>query len=134
MLIDIEQIYTYGRFYPDIKEHVNWWLCTMDYEIYDTETIISTFGYTDEKSIADVNMFIPFFKANMIDLEKSFLLTILSDGRQYPFSYEDISTFDINFKIYIETHGLIRNWYDFEKKHLCNAAIAWCKLHNIRFH
>ena len=133
MLIDIEQIYTYGRFYPDIKDHVNWWFCTTDYGVYDTATIISNFGFADEKSIANVDVFIPFFKSNIIDLEKCFLHTILPDGCKHPFPYENILTFDRDFKIYIETHGLIRDWYTFEKKHLCHDAISWCKLHNIRF-
>lgn len=134
MRIDIEKIYTYGRFYPDIEEHVHWWLCVTNYKIYDTATILSDFGYADEQEISDAGVFIPLFKTNIVELEKRFLHTVLSDSNKVPFSYDDITFFDKNFKIYIEAHGLIRDWYDFEKNHLCNDAIAWCKMHNIHFH
>ena len=134
MFINIEQIYSYGRFYPEIKDHVNWWFCTMDYAIYDTEAIVSKFGYSSREKIETNNIFVPFFKTNMIELEKKFLKTISSSICTFPFPFDDITTFDKNFKIYIENHFLIRNWYDFEKKHLCNDAIEWCNSHNIRFH
>lgn len=134
MFIDIEQIYTYGRFYPEIKKHVNWWICITDYVIYDTETIVSNFGYADEKLIDADGIFVPLFKTDMIELEKEFMQTIPLGNRTDPFPYDDIPNFDRNFKIYIENHFLIRDWYDFEKRHLCNDAIEWCKLHNFRFH
>ncbi len=133
MFVNIDEIYTYGRFYPDIERHVNWWFCITDYVIYDTETIVSNFGYTEKETIASTDTFIPLFKTNVVELEKSFLLTLSLSDSAPPFPYDDILAFDRNFKVYVENHLLLRDWYDFEKKHLCNDAIKWCKLHNIHF-
>lgn len=134
MIVSIEDISIYGRFYSDLENHVKWWFCLLDYTIYDTESVISNFNYKNEESILLSGVFISLFKTDIIKLEQEFLTTLSISKETVPFSYDDITSFDRNFKIYIEENFLVRDWYYFEKEHLYNDAIKWCKRNGIAFY
>lgn len=133
MIVNIEDISAYGRFYSDIKDHVKWWFCLTDYKIYDTESVISKFNYGNEESIVSAGVFIPLFKTDVIKLEREFLASMSINRSNMPFCCDDISDFDRNFKIYIEENFLVREWYYFEQERLCKEAINWCKTNGIVF-
>ena len=83
--IDLEDIISYGRFYPNIGDNRDhyWWFCTTDYQVYSIDDLIRQFHYTDTESIEYAGLFIPLFKTNMICL-------IMFMAYQYRIVIEDL--------------------------------------------
>ena len=129
MVVSIDELSEYGRFYSDLEEHTKWWFCTTDYKVYETEEIIAQFSYENQEMIAASDTFLPLFRTDIIALEKEFLEEFAYEG---DFVCEDSSNFDLSFKIYIEDF-LEREWYAFESDRLCKDAVKWCKENGIPY-
>ena len=133
MKIKISEIAYYGRFYSNLTEHVIWWFCTLDFQICDTETIISVYGFSSIEEILDSSKFIPLFKTDIIELEKKFLKEKNIALEKIGSEIQRIQDFDKCFKIFIEAAYLTQHWHMFEKQHLFSDAIVWCKNNAIPF-
>ena len=133
-MIDINKIIFYGRYYDDEKNlyDISWWLCLDDYKVYHTETLMTDYSYKSIFEIEQTSKFIPFFKTDIIKLEKEFM----KDFNNKVFNkilLDNNNSYDIAFRIFIERGFLIDSWSDFEKSHLQKDAISWCKKNHIPY-
>lgn len=133
MSVSINILKYYGRYYPtDVQDEQRmWWFCRTDETVMSKEEVETKYGYKSLDDAEQTNLFIPLFKVDMPELEKTFL-------RTFNFSKSVITSlldgdFDANFKAFIETEGLSERWYEFEGNALKESAIAWCHENGIKY-
>ena len=136
--IDLEDIISYGRFYPNIGDNRDhyWWFCITDYQVYSIDDLIRQFHYTDTESIEYAGLFIPLFKTNMFELENQYLSLLPNDEKKL---YRSIKQQNSNrdyhtvFNIFLDITQSWKRFYEFEKRHLREDAIDWCQQYGIRW-
>ena len=136
--IILEDIVFYGRFYPNIGDSRDyyWWFCITDYQVYSIDDLIRQFHYTDTESIEYAGLFIPLFKTNMFELENQYLSLLPNDEKKL---YRSIKQQNSNrdyhtvFNIFLDITQSWKRFYKFEKKHLREDAIDWCRQYGIRW-
>lgn len=135
-MVEVEDIMYYGRFYTDQENRfdVSWWLCTDDYEVYHTDALLSVYSYEDISEIAETLRFIPFFKTDIIAIEKDFMKKL--NNRSCDRMLENILsnesvTYDVAFRMFIERSSLTDSWRVFESAQLKNDAVKWCRENHI---
>ena len=134
--IILEDTIFYGRYYPNIGDNRDhyWWFCTFDYQIYSIDDLIKQFHYTDAESIERVGLFIPMFKTDMFELENQYLSLLPNDEKKlYRNIKQQNSNKDYNtiFNIFLDFSKSWKRFYEFEKKHLREDAIDWCRQYGI---
>lgn len=74
-MININEIMFCGRFYEESENpyDVLWWFCSEDCKIYHTEDLMKDFNYKSVLQIEESLKYIPFFKTNIVELEKAFI-------------------------------------------------------------
>lgn len=137
-MININEIMFFGRFYEESENlyDVLWWLCPEDYKIYHTEDLMKDFHYKSVLEIGDSLNFIPFFKTNIVELEKAFIEKLNNKTLYKKFERilaDNAYSYDVSFSIFIEREFLTDSWREFEKKKLRNDAIAWCKENHVPY-
>lgn len=74
MKTSIDTIKYYGCVYPSsITPASKWWFCTTDETLISEEELLQEFGYNDTDEILATGIFIPFFRSDIVKLEKEFL-------------------------------------------------------------
>lgn len=128
----ISELLQYGRYYRDENDsnHI-WWFDPIHKQIYQYETLLSMFGYKSQQDILDSGMFIPLFETDILQLEREFVLE--TQSKKTVRYFNNISDFDLDreFKVFIEKNFLIKSWMNYEKKHLYQDALEWCKSNHL---
>ena len=134
MVLQIETILYYGRYYPFIENEYGfyWWFSNIDFTIYSVDELLGRMGFYTYQDICDSDVFFPLFKTDIVQTEKNFLSerSLLKEFGMYIGGFPDE---DAAFKSFIEKLGLQNQWFEYERYILRNDAVAWCKKHNIVF-
>lgn len=130
-IFDIETNIGYARYYRNIEPHrqIDRWFCTVDYAVYDEDTLRADFGYDSAEAIAESGQYIPFVQVDILELKKRYL-TVFHPELARKFHYED---FDRDFNILIERINDNWGWYEYEWAELRKAVIQWCKENGIAY-
>jgi hypothetical protein len=134
VFITIEDIIYYGRHYKDEYEGSYWWFDLHDYKIYSIDQLRSLFPdetFTTEDNLL-VKDIIPFFKTEIIEVEKNYIQQKNDKKLSEAFSRVSDDEFDQVFKRYIDEHLLLNDWWSFERNTLISDSIEWCKSNRIR--
>lgn len=127
----------YGRYFDDENNQyeISWWLCVEDYEIYHTETLFADYSYESISEIEQTSKFVPFFKTDIIQLEKEFIKKLNNKTLLNSFNKLLVgnNSYNVAFRIFIEREFLFDYWSEFEKSQLREDAIAWCKNNHIPY-
>lgn len=127
----------YGRYFDDENNQyeISWWLCVEDYEIYHTETLLTDYSYESISEIEQTSKFVPFFKTDIIQLEKEFIKKLNNKTLLNSFNKLLVgnNSYNVAFRIFIEREFLFDYWSEFEKSQLREDAIAWCKNNHIPY-
>lgn len=117
----------YLRYYPNEAPDatVQWW-----YNQRTGEVVHSDIFHSD---VDQPWLWVPIPLVDVITLEKDFLKSkglsrILSNLIEAP--HKD---FDVEFKIYVDNHGLNTEWHFYEANALENATVVWCNEHHIKY-
>lgn len=137
-MVKINEIMFYGRYYSDEKNSFDilWWLCLDDFSVYDTETLLSDYSYQSLSEIRETLRFIPFFKTDIIQLEKKFIDKLNNKKLRKVFEkilLDSNHNYDVTFKVFIEREFMVDSWSEFEKSQLRKDAIVWCKMNRIPY-
>lgn len=137
-MLNINEIAYYGRYFSDEKNNheIIWWLCLDDYKVYNSDLLLTDYSFKNIIEIKESSIFIPFFKTDIIKLEKKFVdslnnKTVLKEFNKILVSNNN--KYDLAFKKFIERTFLINSWNTFEKKQLISDAIVWCENNNIPY-
>lgn len=137
-MLNINEVVYYGRYFSDEKNNyeIIWWLCLDDYKVYNSDLLLTDYSYKNIFEIKESLKFIPFFKTDIIKLEKDFICslnnkTVLKEFNKLLLSNNN--EYDLAFKKFVERTFLFDSWKTFEKKQLINDAIAWCINNNIPY-
>lgn len=113
--------------YPDGYSQ---WYCYVDKEIYNTNELYESYGYTSMYEIYSSGLFIELPKVDITECEKQYLrLRLGKDFKKWDSILDN--EFDIEFRIYIERNFLTEDWVDFEKKILSSTLLQWCSRYGI---
>lgn len=128
----------YGRYFNDENSlyDISWWLCLTTFDIYDTETLIANYSYKSIAEIKETAKFIPFFKTDIIRLEKEFIKEINNKTLLNSFNkllFANNCNYNIAFRMFIEREFLVDSWSEYEKAQLKEDAIIWCKENHIAY-
>lgn len=127
----------YGRYFDDENNQykISWWLCVEDYEIYHTEILFADYSYESISEIEQTSKFVPFFKTDIIQLEKEFIKKLNNKTLLNSFNKLLVgnNSYNVAFRIFIEREFLFDYWSEFEKSQLREDAIAWCKNNHIPY-
>lgn len=131
MMLKIDEIIFYGRYYRDDEEkETNWWYCKVDGHIYHMSDLTSQFGYVSIDEVENNGNYIQLFRTDIIELKKRFINAIAKNRKLC--NLPD-SEFDIEFNKFIDQSSMHKEWFDYECAVLKQDAIEWCKQNNIPF-
>ena len=113
--------------YPDDYSQ---WYCYVDKEIYDTNELYESYGYTSKYEIYSSGLFVELPKVDITECEKQYLrLRLGKDFKKWDSILDN--EFDIEFRIYVERNFLTEDWVGFEEKILSSTLLQWCSRYGI---
>ena len=123
----VDALLPYFRHYRDETQpkDFSWWYCLVDHKVYETADIYRDFHYTSKEEIGSSDVFVEFYKVDVIELEKDFLVTRLKKQEWKKYNSLSDKEFAVSFNKYIEIHNLVMDWYEFEKHHLQVVFSQW---------
>ena len=137
-MIIINEIMFYGRYYSDenFPYDISWWLCLKDSKAYHTETLMTDYSYKSISEIKKSLTYIPFFKTDIIQLEKEFMKRL--NNKKFNIDLDkilvdNICSYDVAFKIFIEKEFMVDLWSEYEKSRLIKDAIMWCRENHLPY-
>lgn len=134
MILDVNDIIYYGRYYSCIKNEYDnyWWFDLINYTIVSVDELITDMDFKDYDEICKSEYYIPLFKTDIILLEKQFMLNYHSS------KFEKIAKtsldYDVAFKTFIEYEHVAVYWHEYERSALYSDAVLWCKKNHIAYH
>ena len=127
----IEDIMYYGRSYDSQTEY--WWYSCTDNSVVSIDFLRSSYGWETREALAEQSVFIPLFKTDMIQLEKTYMKSFEKGIIESIMEYEQVE-YDVAFSIFIETPmERFLHWKEYEKKRLIYDAIVWCKRNGLSY-
>lgn len=131
MLLDIDSIIYYGRYYSclEYKYENYWWFGLIDYKVYNVDELIDTMKFKTYADICDSVYYIPLFKTDIISAEKAFMINY--NSKKLAQIENECSDYDVAFNIFVETEHIDGRWKEYEKSVLYRDAVLWCKENNI---
>lgn len=147
MKLELRDVAMEGKWYSeeDTEYEAEYWFEKSSFQLFYTGDLIEAFGYKDCDEIKNSGHFIPFFKTDIISLQKKFIadypdkaveetLNNIIENDNYGYN----SGYDVAFRIltqdYAEFYEFANEYYDFEKKQLLKDAEQWCKDNNIPYY
>ena len=123
----VDALLPYFRYYRDeiLPKDFSWWYCLVDHKVYETADVCRNFHYASKEEICSSDVFVEFYKVDVIELKKDFLTIRLKKREWEKYSSLPDKEFDISFNGYIEIHDLVMAWYEFEKHHLQVVFSQW---------
>lgn len=137
MIVDINEILDYGRYYEESEYTypIRWWFCFIDYEIYETEDLFEKYSFATIEDIKNNDSYIELFKTNITMLKKEFILKYeYTDKALIKIMKQRNCNYDVAFRIYIEVdRTLTELWREYRHNMLYSDAIKWCKENGIGY-
>lgn len=147
MKLELRDVLMRGKWYKeeDSEYEVEYWLEKSSLQLFYTENLIEEFGYKNCDEIKKSGHFIPFFKTDIIALQKKFIENYPDKAVEETMNdiikndnYGYNSGYDVAFRILTQDYAEFRkfsdDYYDFEKKQLLKDAEQWCKENNIPYY
>ena len=129
----LDELMYYGRYYRNEKTDSVCWF----YDTYSDSVIHRTDLYNDtiisSDSECDFSVrYVQLFSVDIIDLEQKYIAALKNKKISTEFSKIKDEDFDRQFKIFIESENLERDWHEHEKQILQSETIRWGRENKIR--
>lgn len=147
MKLELRNVIMYGEWdsEEDYKYEENYWFEKSSFALFYSEKLIEEFGYKDCDEIKSSGHFIPFFKTDIVALQKEFIanypdkaveetINDIIRNDNYGYSSGFVVAFRILTQDYPEFDEFSRAYYAFEKNQLTKDAEEWCERNNIPYY
>ena len=114
-------------------EHEPRWISLRDYKLWKNHDLISLFGFKDQADIIQSGEFVQLFCVDIIELEHKYMECFSYNEQRSVQLFAKETNYDKSFLCFIDHKNQFSQWYEFERIHLINAAIEWCKHNHIRY-
>lgn len=126
-----EDILYYGRCYEEGRQL--WWFDLEAHRVISTEELEALYGRNGAEPISEDSAFLPLFQTNMLQLQKAFMQDFPEHTVEKIMAARKVS-YAVAFNIFVETPPeIFRRWKDFEREHLLQDAVAWCKANRLPY-
>ena len=137
MFIDIREIMHYGEYYSfddyGKKYDVFWWLSLIDYSVINIETLCEKYSYHSCEEILEAGLYIPFFRTDILDVEREFI------KKYYPYQAKKIFNNELDldnhiaFMKFAENNYQEESFYSYRDERLARDAVKWCCENHLKY-